>query len=360
MICEELFILLRLGLELSTVEKEDISLFSCLNEEEWRGLMNTAQEQGVLGIALDGLSQLGTIDNLNNTHSPWFFELIGGILARENLNNHQIQVIGDLSKIWAKNDVKMLILKGQSNGLYYPNPLHRDCGDIDCYLLGEYEKGNDIIKDIGIVVDEDWEKHSKFGYKGETVENHQFFVQTLDKEWSKAINNDLFQILQEKVIEWVDGSEIFLPDAQFNALFLTYHAMDHFLMGNLKLKQIIDWAMFINKEKGIINWDKLNQTCHKYNLHNFLGIMNSIALTCLGVELVYGSIIETDIKVRKRFIQAVFYDKDFIWDNSAGRWHGRFHFFNHVLNNRWKYNIAGRSTIKTLWFYISSYKERNH
>lgn len=359
MICEKLFILLRVGLELSSVEQEDLSLFSNMAEEEWRGLMNTAQEQGVLGIALDGLSRLGKIINLN-TRSSWFFELIGGTLIRENLNKQQIKVIGNLSELWGRNGIKMLILKGQANGLYYPKPLHRDCGDIDCYLLGEYEKGNAIIKSQGIIVDEDWEKHSKFCYRGETVENHQYFVQTLDKEWSKTINNDLFPILQETNIDWDGGREIFLPSAQFNALFLTYHAMEHFLMGNLRLKQIVDWAMFLNKEKEIIDWEKLSQACHKYNLYTFLGIMNAIASASLGVELVDGCMIETNINVRNRFIQAVFNDKDFIWETSAGRWHGRFHYINHVLSNRWKYKIAGRSTIKTLWFYISTYKERNH
>lgn len=358
MFCEKLFILLRVGLELSSVEQEDLSLFSSMAEEEWRGLMNTAQEQGVLGIALDGLSKLGTIISFN-TRSTWFFELIGGTLIRENLNKQQIKVIGDLSELWDRNGIKMLILKGQANGLYYPNPLHRDCGDIDCYLLGEYEKGNAIIKGQEIIVDEDWEKHSKFEYKGETVENHQFFVQTLDKEWSKAINNDLFQTLQEKVIVWEEGSEVYLPSAQFNALFLTYHAMEHFLAGNLRLKQIVDWAMFLNKEKDNIDWDKLNLDCHKYGLYIFLGIMNHIATSYLGVELVDGCILERAPQKSERFLRAIFYDKDFIWDNSAGRWHGRFHFLKFVLKNNWKYTIAGRSTINTLWLYISSYKERN-
>ena len=351
--------LLRVGLELSSVEQEDLFLFSNMAETEWRGLMNTAQEQGVLSIALDGLSRLDTSINLN-TRSTWFFELIGGTLTRENLNKQQIKVIGDLSELWERNGIKMLILKGQANGLYYPNPLHRDCGDIDCYLLGEYEKGNAIIKSQGIVVDEDWEKHSKFCYRGETVENHQYFVQTLDKEWSKAINKDLFPILQETNIDWGGGREIFLPSAQFNALFLTYHAMEHFLAGNLRLKQIVDWAMFLNKEKENIDWDKLNQDCHKYGLNIFLGIMNHIATSYLGVELVDGCILERNQVKSERFLRATFYDKDFIWDNSAGRWHGRFHFLFYVVKNRWKYIIAGRSIIQTLWFYISSYKERNH
>lgn len=352
--------MLRVGLELSSVEQEDLSFFSSMAEEEWRDLMNTAQEQGVLGIALDGLSRLGTIIYFN-TRSSWFFELIGGILTRENLNKQQIKVIGDLSKLWDKNGIKMLILKGQANGLYYPNPLHRDCGDIDCYLLGEFEKGNSIIKSLEIKVDEDWEKHSKFCFKGETVENHQFFVQTLDAKWSNDINNDLFSIMQESAIDWVDGSEIFLPCAQFNALFLTYHAMEHFLAGNLRLKQIVDWAMFLNKEKDNIDWNQLNQACHKYKFHNFLGIMNHIASSCLCVDLNDDkySLVTNQIKI-EHFLQAIFNDKDFLWDNSAGRWHRRFHYLNHVLKNRWRYRIAGRSTIQTLWFYISSYKERNN
>lgn len=357
MIDERLFTLLRIGLKIGGYEEEDLTSFIGMTNEQWGILMNTAQEQGVLGLGLDGVEAISSTIQLPKQPN-WLFESYNGALLRESLNKKQQDVIGELCCIWGKHGIKMLLLKGQANGLFYPNPLHRDCGDIDCYLFDQYEKGNFVIRELGIVVNEDWEKHSEFSYKGEVVENHQFFVQTLDKKWWKSLHSDLLSLVSRNINHYPD-SEVLVAPVLFNALFLTYHAMEHFLAGNLKLKQITDWVMFLKSEKDNVNWEELNRLCMKYNMYTFLCIMNSIASSRFGIHLEQECVNHHNMKEGLRLLNAVFNDKDFIWDNSAGRWHGRFHYLNHVIKNRWKYRIAGRSMFKTLWYYISSYKERN-
>ena len=56
--------------------------------------------------------------------------------------------------------------------------------------------------------------------------------------------------------EWstFPDSEILLPPVQWNAMFLTYHACAHFLSEGLRLKQILDWAMFLKKEQNNVDW----------------------------------------------------------------------------------------------------------
>ena len=192
-----LFTLLRLGLGNSTPEKEDISEFIYFTKEQWKWLNETAIFYGVAGVALDGLKviidALGN-DALNHFDDRTFWSkfilnwAIGTIEhGYEAQNIRQLTVIDTIQKLWAKEGIRMLLFKGQAMGTYYPEPKHRSPGDIDCYLFDDYAKGNEVAKTFADKVDERWYKHSVICYKGETIENHQYFVHTREGNKSKCL-----------------------------------------------------------------------------------------------------------------------------------------------------------------------------
>lgn len=354
---DRLLILLRIGLDINAIQMEDLSVFTEMNNEQWDELMILAQEQGVLGIAFDGVEKLGTLVTIGK-QPTWLFEAYNGTLLRETLNVRQQKIIEELCALWGEQGIKVLLLKGQANGLYYPQPLHRDCGDIDCYLFGNYDKGNDIIKAKGISVDEDWEKHSKFTYKGETIENHQFFVQTLDAKWWNALHSDLTLLIANDNLKF-PNSNVLIPSVQFNALFLTYHAMEHFTMGNLRLKQICDWAMFVKRYRDEIDWDLLRKQCERYRMDKFLAIMNCFISKFLCINIgISENKLQSDTLLN-RVKKTVFMDKDFVWgDEKENKWMRRLHYLLYNIKNSWKLRIAGRSLIKQVWLYAVTYGER--
>lgn len=352
-----LFLLIRLGLNTTTPDKEKLSYFYDLSEGVWQRIIDLSSEQGVIGIVCDGMAVL--FDYLKLEQRPtWFVSAVADVAYREHRNEQQISSMLDLCKLWGQEGIKIMILKGQSNGLYYPYPTHRDCGDIDCYLMGNYKKGNQIIKKLGISLDENWEKHSKFLFKGETVENHQFFVQTLDKKWNNAINEELLSLIKGD-FDMFPNSSILLPPVQFNGLFLTYHAMEHFTMGNMRLKQILDWAMFVKNNGSKINWPILYEQCKRFKMDKFIIAMNEIVSLKFGVQI-KRNVENCEDKLFDKVLSSVFKDDGFIWGiNNQGRWEGRLNYVFYVINNKWKFNLAGRSVVKQLWMYVSSYGERN-
>lgn len=352
-----LFSLLRIGLEISTPQNEDLSLFTDIDNQQWGKLISIAQEQGVLGFVFDGIEKIGPYIKIEK-NPMWLFEAYNGVLWRESLNTKQRNTIEELCALWRKNGIQMLLLKGQANALYYPKPLHRDCGDIDCYLFDKYSKGNDIIKAEGIKVNEDWEKHSKFSYKGETIENHQFFVQTLDEKWWKPLHAELASLISADIPEFPESNVLVAP-TQFNALFLTYHAMEHFTMGNLKLKQICDWAMFVKINQENIDWSLLRMQCEKYGMDTFLHVMNGFIFKYFGIR---AKVIDNQLlndPILKRVAKSVFNDNDFVWgDENKNKWTRRIHYIQYNVNNIWKLRIAGRSLLKQVWLYAITYGER--
>ena len=55
---KELFALLRLGLENTTIEEENLSDFILLSKEQLARIGDMARVQGVLGVLLDGVDRL--------------------------------------------------------------------------------------------------------------------------------------------------------------------------------------------------------------------------------------------------------------------------------------------------------------
>ena len=149
----------------------------------------------------------------------------------EQDNARQREVVMEMASKWQDGGVEMMWMKGQAVGTYYPEPSHRVTGDVDVYMLGEdgYEKGNRIAAEAGAAVDTHWYKHSQIHWKGEMFENHQYFVHTRDGKRGKRLDRTLRELLERQEMERFPGSGVLLPPVMFNALFLTYHGLAHFV-----------------------------------------------------------------------------------------------------------------------------------
>ena len=179
---KELFTLLRLGLAITTTEEENLSDFFVLTADKWARIGDLARKQGVLGVVLDGVDKLeatryGLTRELTAAQK---LEWIGEVLQIEHRNRQQIVVMNELAGKWKQQGCCVMVMKGQANGVFFPKPEHRTPGDIDCYLFENYTRGNEMARQEGANVDESWYKHSVISYKGETFENHQYFVHTRD------------------------------------------------------------------------------------------------------------------------------------------------------------------------------------
>jgi len=378
---DELFTLLRLGLGNSTLEQESISSLLLLNRQQWDRLHDLTCAQGVLAIVLDGLECL--VDNgaaiKTGLATDQKLQWIGEALQMEQANQQQKAVMKDLAEKWSKNGCRVMVMKGQANGTFYPKPEHRSPGDIDCYLLPDnshaditestdkssfrerqaevYKLGNDIAREAGAEVDESWYKHSVINYKGETFENHQFFVHTRDGKRGKTLEKELEETLEElkdlKIKKLSDFVE--LPPVQWNAMFLTYHACAHFISEGLRLKQILDWAMFLKAHQDDVNWPLFYAFCERHHLRRFADAMTTIAVKYLGIKVTQIAQITTESPYSEKILHSALYDDDYVFATGSG-WHNRCHLIKNLWTYRWKYrDIYRMSPLRQLWYYASGY-----
>lgn len=359
---KELFALLRLGLENTTIEEENLSDFIMLSKEQWARIGDMARVQGVLGVALDGVDRLEassygvTRDLPVNLKLEW----IGEVLTIEQANLHQMAVMNEMAEKWSEQGCRVMVMKGQANGAMYPKPGHRNPGDIDCYLFENYANGNGIAKEVGAKVDESWYKHSVISYKGETFENHQYFVHTRDGKRGKRLNEELVEGLMVQGSWFMDERAKLTeftckPPVQWNAMFLTYHACGHFLSEGLRLKQILDWAMFLKNHQNDVNWEAFYAYCERNHLRRFVDAMTAIAVRYLNVNLNVNMII-ADSPYSEKILHNSLYEDDYVFSSGESSWKNRRHIVKNLFKYRWKYEeIYQQSVWKQLWWYASGY-----
>ncbi len=357
---KELFALLRLGLAITTTEEENLSDFIVLTADKWVRIGDLARKQGVFGIMLDGIDKLEATryGQTRELTAAQKLEWIGEVMQIEQRNRQQIAVMNDLAGRWKQQGCRVMVMKGQANGVFYPKPEHRNPGDIDCYLFDDYARGNDIARQEGAKVDESWYKHSVIIYKGETFENHQFFVHTRDGKRGKRLNQELVEQLKDKSeeIRVIPGTVVEMPPVQWTAMFLTYHACAHFISEGLRLKQILDWAMFLKVHQSDVNWGAFYAFCDRNHLRAFANAINTIAAKYLGIKVNNESLDVSESPYADKIMHSALYDEDYVFNSGKSGWANRLHLVKNMFHYRWKYEeIYQTSVWQQLWWYASGY-----
>ena len=151
------------------------------------------------------------------------------------------------------------------------------------------------------------------------------------------------------------GTGVLLPPPVFNAVFLTYHALAHFIGEGLRLKQILDWAMFLKREATLVDWNEFYNICDKYHFRRFVYVMNDIAVNYLGVALSNQDLI-TNSPYTLKVIQSTLYDKDYVYGSGKSDWSNRFHLVRNLWTYRWKYrDIYEMTPLRQLWYYVTGF-----
>ena len=326
----------------------------------WRNIVDPSFAQGVPAIAVDGLQNLYEsnpslnleIDRpeLESLKYEWF----GSCFETENSNVRQRKVLGAMADVWAENGIRTMLMKGQANSLYYPNPLHRATGDIDIFL-SDYDLGNMVAAEVGANVDTGWYKHSQIHWKGEMFENHQYFVHTRDGKRGKKLDRTLRELLEGAEYEYLPDSKVLLPPVMFNALFLTYHSLAHFVSEGIRLKQILDWTLFLQKEQARIDWPKFYALCDEFHFRRWVDAMNDIAVHQFGVVVTVPGVM-CDSPFAGKILHSALNDKDFVFSSGKGGWANRLHLITNMFKYSWKYHqIYQESILKQLWYYASGF-----
>lgn len=329
-------------------------LSTSLTAVDWSELYKLSAKQGVLALVWDGISSLPMdMQPPRNIRIKWAInvELI------EHRYRQQLSTIEKLAQIYSNHNFKMMLLKGYGLSLCYPKPEHRPCGDIDIWLYGDQQQADDTLRQQDFVIDEDEHHHTVFSINGIMVENHYDFLNIYAHKSNREIEKWLkMQAYQSTDSIQINDQTIYLPNADFNALFLLRHAAAHFAAEEIGLRHIIDWVVFVDKYHSQIDWETICTIASQQNMHKFLHCINAISVDYFGLDESKLPVIQRnkslEIRVLKDIITPEFDEKSpkgsiiKILRFKYRRWWA----------NRWKHHIVYKEGLfQTFWMQIWSH-----
>lgn len=318
-----------------------------LKSIDWSKLYTLTCEQGLQAVAWDGLKAIAQQNNQK------IDELIPKSLKlRWALSTEQIEtkyaaqreVIAELAEFYSNHGIRTMLLKGYGLSLLYPTPNHRPCGDVDIWLYGEQQRADDyLLKEKGIKVSYDHEHHTVFHYKGVMVENHYDFMNKQSHLSNRRINTHLleFSHQESKTIE-VNENKIYLPPVNMNALFLLRHAASHFAAVGIKIRHIIDWALFIQSESQNIDWEAIEEIAKDQNMDRFLHSLYAISIDYLGFSPEIFPDFPKDKELETKVLNDILFSKD---NRPTGFFKLNSYRLSRWWKNRWKNQIVYKENL---------------
>jgi hypothetical protein len=273
---------------------------------DWQEVFRLAQVQGVAAIVLDGLNKVhdsGFLDESSDKvelmvqdSMPQMLRLewIGEVLQYEQRYAVYEKNIRDLATFYQKHGIRMMVLKGFGLSMNYPVPNHRPCGDLDIYLFGEQEKADKLIEEeLGIKIDNSHHHHSVFQFQGETVENHYDFLNVHVRKSNKRMEAKLKELCHTETTESTDivlttnnpnETIIVFPSVEFNAIYLLRHCAAHFASTEMTVRQVLDWAFFMEKHHREIKWDEYIPYIKQEGMYRFYNLLGLFCMSHLGFD----------------------------------------------------------------------------
>lgn len=254
-------------------------------ELDWNSIQEIASEQGLTAIVLDGIEKAKNNNANLDIDQELLLEWIGEVMQNYEARYHQyITAISELAGFYNSHGYKMMILKGYACSLNWPKPEHRPCGDIDIWQFGDYKKADELLaKEKGVSIEKDQHHHTIFNWGEFTVENHYDFVNVHAHQSSKELEMFFKELgKDESHSVSIKGEKVFLPSPNLHALFLLRHAASHFAAEGITLRNVLDWAFFLEKHSNEVDWKWLMPIIKEYHLREFFNCINAVCMEELG------------------------------------------------------------------------------
>lgn len=318
-------------------------------EEEWQRCFDMALQQNVLAMTFPAMTALPKEQRPSFTLWSKWMAYAQSIAEQSQYKRQVVEKIG----AWlAEEGLTTTILKGFSLSALYPNPNLREFSDIDIFSGEKYDAVNDCFAKHGVKVDSVDGHHAYLKLDGISVEHHFAFHNTKVKcglECPEAALQEL------AVKDWQPTSikGICFPTPAFTALFVGWHAYEHFLQEKIQLRHVIDWVLALRAltpSDAVVVCQALDNTTWS----RFADTMTSIAIHQLGLPQEWFP--QTEIEAAKTVTHV---KEQKVWDdiiNTTPTPHNtnanirRISIAKRMLKNGWKYDTyANMSAKKWLW-----------
>ena len=202
----------------------------------------------------------------------------------EQSNRVMNETVARLYGHFASAGVEAVLQKGQGVAAMYPEPLLRECGDIDLYFPGHDGISDPLTGIDGAVRERQPDDSWVYVVDGIIVEHH---TDLLDIQSPRA-KRYVKRLIEEKGFEKVvtgDGVEVLVPAPEVNLLLLSSHILKHAFGVGIGLRQFCDYAVARRYYEGRVNEEEMREIWKKTGLQKWQDLLEGFLVKKTGVLL---------------------------------------------------------------------------
>lgn len=277
---EGFFTLLRAGMWGETPDANKI------RQANWEVIVQMCNEQGVTGVVADAVAKLP--DELKPP-KLLFLSMLLTVKRIEDENRRAMIVAGKLQGYLHKHGCDTVILKGLGMARNYPNPEHRIVGDIDLltdFTSEAFDKARQLLlridpKETGLDLKRG---HAAYSINGQMIELHGSISGGVNPYIDSYIMDFSRREFSKPPVEWITPNDILqLPPYQFDAIYVFAHFFRHFMGAACGLRQLCDWALFLDKHGEKVDENVLRKDLERMRLTKAWQIFASVAIHYIGM-----------------------------------------------------------------------------
>ena len=232
------------------------SHLSPLTSKDWWSLFRLMQQNPVAAMTADTMAAL---DVPREVKIPWLAERD----KAARWHRYQREVQQEIVDTMKRHEIETLVLKGTNTAQYYPVPELREFGDLDLYFYDRHGEADRVAhEELKAAVGNDAHHHSKYDYRGITIESHYDFVNT-----HYPPSNRRYETLLKELC----------PSPTFEVLFLLRHMAGHFAAARITLRDLVDWTLTCRALHDKVDWGKVQDTVSEYGMEDFAAAIGDIA-----------------------------------------------------------------------------------
>ncbi len=256
----------------------DEKVFEGASEADWQWCFDMALQQNVLAMTFPAMSSLPK--ELRPSFMLWSKWMASARSVAEQ-SQYKREVVRKIGSWLVEDGLSTTVLKGFSLSALYPNPNLREFSDIDIFSGEKYEAVNACFAKHGVKVDSVDGHHAYLKVDGISLEHHFAFSNTKVKDGLVGPEEEMQQlVVKDPQPTSIPG--INYPNPVFTALFVGWHAYEHFLQEKIELRHVIDWALAL-RQLSEQDSETLNEIKRNTGWGEFCDTLTTIAIHQVGL-----------------------------------------------------------------------------
>lgn len=249
---------------------------------DWQAIYELARQHRVGGLLLD------TVMALENPPpgellGPWQEHAMYTLMQQMQF----VDMLHTVLQAFDEAGLRVIVIKGVALKLLYPNPDMRTMSDADLLIAPkDFEAGKALLVEQEFVRSEQDTTAAVYVCDhpmGLRIELHQRLFDKKQHGFLAKLDEDVLFGMDKAVRAPVYGGEAWLYPPTEHALFMLLHMAKHMIVTGFGLRQVSDYALFIEHYDAQLDWPMFWRTCDALSLTRFAAALLALCHQRLGL-----------------------------------------------------------------------------